>query len=185
MKNLAPLADVFVLDAFAAAHRAHISIVGFAAVLPSVAGRILERELKALKKILESPEKPCVFILGGAKADDALKISQYVLKNNIADYVLTGGVIGNLFMSAKGINLGKSNVEFLKTKELMGFVPGIQELMKAFPKKIEVPSDVAVEEKGKRKEIAVEKLPTEYPIYDIGEKQLRNIAKLYEKPSQL
>jgi len=185
VKNLAPLADVFVLDAFAAAHRAHISIVGFAAVLPSVAGRIMERELKALKKVLESPEKPCVFILGGAKADDSLKISQYVLKNNIADYVLTGGIVGHLFMAANGINLGKPNMDFLKTKELMGFVPGIQELVKEFPKKIDVPSDVAVEVDGKRKEILVKNLPTDYLIYDIGEETVKKYGDIIRKAKSI
>ena len=104
VKKLAPLANVFVNDAFAAAHRAHVSIVGFTAVLPSVAGRIMERELKALGKVLHNPEKPCVYILGGAKADDSLKISQYVLKNKIADHVLTGGVVGHLFLAAKRVD---------------------------------------------------------------------------------
>ena len=79
--NLAPLADLFVNDAFSAAHRAHVSIIGFTAVLPSVAGRVMERELRSLRKILEKPEKPCVFILGGAKTDDSLEISSYVLNN--------------------------------------------------------------------------------------------------------
>ncbi|MCJ7766840.1 phosphoglycerate kinase, partial [Candidatus Bathyarchaeota archaeon] len=73
VKNLAPLADLFVNDAFAAAHRSHVSMVGFTAVLPSVAGRIMERELKSLGRVLEKPEKPCVFIFGGAKADDSLE----------------------------------------------------------------------------------------------------------------
>ena len=62
VQKLAPLADVFVNDAFSAAHRAQISIVGFTAVLPSVAGRIMERELKALTKAVERPEKPCVYL---------------------------------------------------------------------------------------------------------------------------
>ena len=185
VRSLAPLADVFVLDAFAAAHRAHISIVGFTAVLPSVAGRIMERELKALNKVLESPEKPCVFILGGAKADDSLKISQYVLKNNIADHVLTGGVVGHLFLAAKGINLGKPNMEFLKSKELMTFVPGIHELMKAYPKKVDVPSDVAVEEKGKRKEILVKDFPTDYPICDIGEETIKKYGEIIRKAKSI
>lgn len=65
--NLTPLADLFVNDAFAAAHRAHVSITGFTAVLPSVAGRMMERELESLSKILEKPEKPCVFVFGGAR----------------------------------------------------------------------------------------------------------------------
>ena len=72
VQNLAPLADLFVNDAFAAAHRGHVSMVGFTAVLPSAAGRIMERELKSLSHALEKPEKPCVYVMGGAKADDSL-----------------------------------------------------------------------------------------------------------------
>jgi phosphoglycerate kinase len=174
VKKLAPLADVFVNDAFAAAHRAHISIVGFTAVLPSVAGRIMERELKALSKVLENPEKPCVYIFGGAKADDSLKISKYVLENNIADHILTGGVISHLFLVAKGFNLGKPSMDFLEKEEVLGLVTGIQELMKRYTGKIEVPADVAVEVEGKRKEIAVAELPTSYPIYDIGTRTAKN-----------
>ena len=178
VKKLAPLADVFVSDAFAAAHRAHVSIVGFTAVLPSVAGRIMERELKALGRVLQAPEKPCIYILGGAKADDSLKISQYVLKNKIADHVLTGGVTGHLFLAAKGVDLGKSNMEFLEKKELMGLMPGIKDLMKAYTGKVEVPIDLAVDVKGKRKEIPATDLPTAYPIYDIGKNTVKKYSDL-------
>ena len=176
--NLAPLADLFVNDAFAAAHRAHASIVGFTVLLPSAAGRIMERELKALSRVLENPEKPCIFILGGAKADDSLQISKYVLDNNIADYVLTGGITGHLFLAAKGYNLGKPNMELLEKKELMGLIPGIKELMEKYPGKIETPVDLAIEVDGKRKEIAVEELPTEYPIYDIGTKTIERYSQI-------
>jgi len=168
VKKLSPLANVFVNDAFAAAHRAHVSIVGFTSVLPSVAGRIMEREIKALSKVVDNPEKPCVYVLGGAKADDALKISQYVLKNKIADHVLAGGVVGHLFLAAKGVDLGKPNMDFLEKKELTQFVPGIKELMKIYPKNIEVPLDLAVDANGKRVEISVDELPTKHPIFDIG-----------------
>ncbi len=177
VKSLAPLADVFVNDAFAAAHRAHVSIVGFTAVLPSVAGRIMERELNALSKALESPEKPCVYILGGAKADDALRISKYVLDNNIADEVLTGGVAGHLFLVAKEVDLGKPNVEFLEKKKLMGFVSGIRELVKSYPNRVKTPSDLAIDVDGKRKEIVVEELPTNYPICDIGTKTIQHYGE--------
>ncbi len=180
VRKLAPLADVFVNDAFAAAHRAHVSIVGFTAVLPSVAGRIMERELKALGKVVHNPEKPCVYILGGAKADDSLKISQYVLKNQVADHVLTGGVVGHLFLSAKGVDLGKPNMELLEKKELMGLVPGIRELMKDYPGKIEVPTDLAVEENGKRLEILTNELPTNYPIFDIGAETVKKYSDIIE-----
>jgi phosphoglycerate kinase len=185
VQKLAPLADVFVSDAFAAAHRAHVSIVGFTAVLPSVAGRIMERELKALGRVLHAPEKPCVYILGGAKADDSLKISQYVLKNKIADHVLTGGVVGHLFLAAKGVNLGKANMGFLEKKELMAFVPGIKELIAAYPGKVEVPVDLAVDERGKRKEITVTNLPTDYSIYDIGANTIKQYSEIIGKAKSI
>jgi phosphoglycerate kinase len=185
VRKLAPLADVFVSDAFAAAHRAHVSIVGFTAVLPSVAGRIMERELKALRRVLHSPEKPCVYILGGAKADDSLKISQYVLKNKIADHVLTGGVVGHLFLAAKGVNLGKANMDFLAKKELMAFVPGIKELLATYSGKVEVPVDLAVDEGNRRKEIAVTNLPTNYPIYDIGANTIKKYGEIIGKAKSI
>lgn len=185
IQKLAPLADIFVNDAFSAAHRSHASIVGFTAVLPSAAGRIMERELKALGKVSESPEKPCIYILGGAKADDSLKISNYVLTNKIADHILTGGVIGHLFLAAKGVNLGKSNMAFLEKQGVLGLVPGIKSLMQKFPGKILVPDDLAVEVDGKRKEIAVSKLPTEQPIYDIGKETVKKYVEIINKAKSI
>jgi len=185
VEKLAPLADLFVNDAFAAAHRAHVSIVGFTAVLPSVAGRIMERELKSLSRVLESPEKPCVFILGGAKGDDALEISRYVLDNGIADFVLTGGVAGHVFLVARGFDLGKSNMDFLEQKELLGFVPGIQELLQKYPDEVKVPLDIAVEVGDKRKEISVDELPTDYPIFDIGAITVESYARIIKSAKSI
>ena len=178
VKNLAPLADLFINDAFAAAHRAHVSMVGFTALLPSAAGRIMERELKALGKVLESPEKPSVFVIGGAKGDDSLEISSYVLKNKIADYVLTGGVIGHIFLVAKGLDLGEGNMNFLEKKELMGLVPGIKALMKQYPGAIITPIDLAMEVNKKRKEINVDDLPTANSVFDIGTKTANKFADI-------
>ncbi len=178
VQNLAPLADLFVNDAFAAAHRAHVSMVGFTAVLPSAAGRIMERELKSLSRSLEVPEHPCLYVMGGAKADDALEISKYVLDNGIADYVLVGGVTSQLFLAAKGVDLGKKTRDFLAKKELMQFAPGIKELLAKYPNKIVLPEDVALDVAGKRKEIPVSKLPTENSIFDIGKKTVDEFASL-------
>jgi phosphoglycerate kinase len=185
VKSLAPLADVFVNDAFAAAHRSHVSMVGFTAALPSVAGRIMERELNALGRALESPEKPCIYILGGAKADDALKISNYVLNNHIADYILTGGVAGHLFLVARGLQLGKPNVEFLKKKDLMGFVPGITQLIATYPEKIKTPTDLGIDVQGKRREITVRELPTDYPICDIGTETIQQYSEIIRKAKSI
>ncbi len=183
--NLAPLADLFINDAFAAAHRGHVSMVGFTAVLPSVAGRIMERELKSLSRALEKPEKPCVYVMGGAKADDSLEISKYVLSNGIADYVILGGVTSQLFLAAKGVNLGKKTMDFLAKKELTGLIPGIKELMQKYPDKIMVPVDVALDMNGKRKEIGVESLPTENSIFDLGAKTVENYAEIISKAKSI
>jgi phosphoglycerate kinase len=185
VKKLAPLANIFVNDAFAAAHRAHASIVGFTAVLPSVAGRIMERELKALKKVLEAPEKPCLFVMGGAKGDDSLEISRYVLRNNIADYILTGGIIGHIFLVAKDVDLGTPNMQTLEKKELMGLVPGIKEIMEKYPKAILVPVDVAADVERKRKEIAVDNLPTNYNILDIGTETAKKYGELIKQAKSI
>jgi phosphoglycerate kinase len=185
VQALAPLADLFVNDAFAAAHRGHVSMVGFTAVLPSAAGRIMERELKSLSKALEKPEKPCVYVMGGAKADDSLEISKFVLGNGIADSVLVGGVTSQLFLAAKGVDLGKGNMAFLEKKQLLGLVPGIKELMQKYRDKVVVPVDVALDVKGKRKEIPVSKLPSEYSIFDIGAKTVENYAKIIAKAKSI
>ncbi|MGF3521739.1 MAG: phosphoglycerate kinase [Candidatus Bathyarchaeia archaeon] len=185
VQNLAPLADLFVNDAFAAAHRGHVSMVGFTAVLPSAAGRIMERELKSLSRALEKPEKPCVYVMGGAKADDSLEISKYVLGNGIADYVVVGGVTSQLFLAAKGVDLGKKTMDFLAKKELTQFIPGIKELLAKYPKAIMLPVDVALDVNGKRKEIPVTQLPTEYSIFDIGAKTVEAFTKLISEAKSI
>ena len=181
VRNLAPLADLFINDAFAAAHRAHVSMVGFTAVLPSAAGRIMEKELKALGKVLESPEKPSVFMIGGAKGDDSLDISNYVLGNEIADYVLTGGVIGHIFLVAKGVDLGEGNMKFLEKQELMGLVPGIKELTSKYLGAVVVPVDLAMDVNQKRVEIDVGDLPTPNSIFDIGTKTANKFGDIIRK----
>ena len=178
VQNLAPLADLFVNDAFAAAHRGHVSMVGFTTVLPSAAGRIMERELKSLSKALEKPEKPSVYVMGGAKADDSLEISKYVLANGIADYVLTGGVTGQLFLAAKGVDLGKGNMDYLAKKELTGLIPGIKVLEEQYGEKVVVPIDFAIDVNGKRKEIQLAKLPTDYSMKDIGAKTVDKYTRI-------
>jgi phosphoglycerate kinase len=185
VKGLAPLADLFVNDAFAAAHRGHVSMVGFTTVLPSAAGRIMERELKSLSKALEKPEKPCVYVMGGAKADDSLEISKFVLGNGIADSVLVGGVTAQLFLAAKGVDLGKGNMAFLEKKELTGLVPGIQALLKQYRTKVILPEDVALDVKGRRREIDVDQLPSEHSIFDIGAKTVEKYAKTISKAKSI
>jgi phosphoglycerate kinase len=178
VQNLAPLADFFISDAFSAAHRSHVSMVGFTAVLPSAAGRIMQRELTSLSKALEKPDHPCVYVMGGAKADDSLEISKYVLSNGIADYVLVGGVTSQLFLAAKGIDLGKPTMDYLAHKELTQFIPGIKALIDQFPEKVKTPLDLAINIYGDRSEITLADLPTQYSIFDLGHKTIESYAKI-------
>lgn len=178
VKNLAPLADVYVNDGFAVAHRAHASIVGFPTVLPNVVGRVLERELKVLDKVKKAEDKPCIYVMGGAKADDAAAISDYVLGHGTADYVLTGGVIGQLFLFAQGVDIGDINVRFLEKKKFVQYIPKIKELFKKYNGKILLPEDFGIDVNGKRKDITLGDLPTQYSMFDIGLKTVKKYTEI-------
>lgn len=181
IKTLAGLADIYIDDGFAVAHRANASLVGFPVLLPAAAGRVMEKELKALNKVKKAEEKPCIYIMGGAKADDAAGISEYVLGHDTADYVLTGGVIGNLFLHAKGVKIGDENTQFLDKKGFLQHLPKIQELYKKFNGKILVPEDFGIEVDGKRKDITTEDLPTKYSMLDIGPRTVKDYSKIIAK----
>jgi phosphoglycerate kinase len=178
--TLARLADVYVGDGFAVAHRSQASVVGFAGVLPCVAGRVMERELRALGKVRRAEEKPCIYVLGGAKAEDAAAVCEYVLSHGTADYVLTGGVIAHLVLHAKGVDLGNTTVEYLRKKDFLQYVPKIQDLLTAYPDKIWMPVDFGIDVAGTREDIALKDLPTEYSIFDIGPKTVETYTPLLE-----
>lgn len=108
-ENLAQLGDVYVNDAFGAAHRAHASTAGVADYLPAYAGLLLEREVTELMKVVESPQKPLVVVLGGAKVSDKVGVIDRFLE--VADQILIGGAMCFGFFKAQGIETGNSLVE--------------------------------------------------------------------------
>jgi len=155
--KLTKLCNIYVNDAFSVCHRAQASIVLFPKYLPSYAGRLLEKEVSALRKI---KIKKALFILGGAKPEDNIKL----LKNN---KVLACGLFGQICLIAKGKNLGAQN-KYLK-KEIKDFDKVVSELKEKLKKaKIETPIDFAVKVNGKRKELLLEEFPSKYEIFDIG-----------------
>ena len=107
--QLAQLGDIYVNDAFGAAHRAHASTAGIAAHLPAVAGFLMEKELNFLGKALENPERPFITILGGAKISDKIGVIQNLLSQ--VDRLLIGGGMANTFLAAQGYEMGDSLVE--------------------------------------------------------------------------
>ncbi len=108
-KQLAALADVYVNDAFGSAHRAHASTEGVAHLLPSVAGFLMEKEIKYLGQAIADPKRPFIAILGGAKISDKIGVIRNLLKK--ADLVLIGGGMANTFFKAQGYRVGNSLVD--------------------------------------------------------------------------
>ncbi|MDP6704373.1 MAG: phosphoglycerate kinase, partial [archaeon] len=103
--TLAPLADIYVGDAFATAHRSQSSLVGFPEILPSCAGRVMERELSMLSEARNSDARPSVFSAGGAKVRDSLKVIAHFLDRGVVDTILTSGLVASVFLVAKGYTI--------------------------------------------------------------------------------
>jgi phosphoglycerate kinase len=179
VRRLGPLFDVYVVDAFSAAHRPHASLVGFAPVVKHyVAGRVMEKELRALYRVRNNPERPCVYILGGAKAEDTADVLESVLGENIADTVLTGGLVANLLLHSKGFKLGDPNVAVLREKGFLELEPRLKSILDKFGDRIALPEDLAVDEGGKRKEVDLGSLPTQSLIKDIGSRTIEKYARI-------
>jgi phosphoglycerate kinase len=107
--RFARLGDLYVNDAFSAAHRAHASTEGLAHKLPAYAGRAMEAELKALQKALGSPERPVAAVVGGAKVSTKLDVLRHLVAK--VDHLIIGGGMANTFLAARGITIGKSLAE--------------------------------------------------------------------------
>ena len=169
VRQLAPLADYYVNDAFAAAHRNSPSMVGFAEVLPTAGGRQLVAEVQALHAIMENPQRPSVFVLGGLKISDAFGMIRQVLENGSADKILTGGVTGIIMSIAQGQSFGKQQEQFLKDRSLDVFVEPAREFMEKYKDRFVNPTDFAYERDGTRVECTLEELPVDDALYlDIG-----------------
>lgn len=173
VKNLAPLFDYFIMDAFSVSHRRTPSMQGFAKVLLVVAGRVMEKELKSLKK-LEKIKKPYVFILGGAKPDDLVLL----LSNKKVDYFLVGGVLCELFFIARGVDIGVKK-RILRQKGYLKFISLLEPYKD--DKRIILPIDFALEKNKKRIEESIVNMPYEYPIYDIGKKTQEIFVEVIKK----
>jgi phosphoglycerate kinase len=138
-KQLSQLADIFVLDGFAVAHRDAASVSGVAKFLPSYAGLLLTQEIEGLSKVTDKPKKPLVAIIGGIKMETKIPVIKQLLKK--ADYILVGGGIANTYLWAKGYDVGASLIDKDYKKEALAFGKN---------KKIIMPVDVVVGNKDGR-----------------------------------
>jgi len=173
VQRLKDLFDLFVLDSFPSAHRTHPSLVGFAQVLPTCAGKLVEKEVKQLENILTVAKSPFVIILGGSKVDDRLKALKMLIEKERANHVLLTGIIANVFLRAQGrikFPLGIKNEDRL--------VSEAHSLIGEYPDVFSTPVDIAVSKNDERIEIDVRDLNKDDQIFDVGQKTLDYYSKM-------
>jgi len=172
VERLSPLMDFYMNDAFAVSHRSHLSIMGFTWTLPSIAGRLMDKEITSLSRGGHNSDGPTIFVLGGTKVDDSLKVTEFVLANNNADRVLLTGVVANVFLAAKGVDIGKRNLEFIQSQGYSDQIEIAKKLLKRFDDKIGLPIDVALDNNDERVEESIDAINKNHnsglPILDIG-----------------
>ncbi|MFD2629110.1 phosphoglycerate kinase [Oceanobacillus kapialis] len=172
----ADMADIYVNDAFGAAHRAHASTAGVAEKLPAVAGYLMEKEIEVLGKALENPERPFTAIIGGAKVKDKINVIDNLLDK--VDNLIVGGGLAYTFIKAQGHEIGKSLLEEDKI-----------DLAKDFMKKAKdngvnfvLPVDVVVaddfSEEANTKIVNIEEIPADWEALDIGPKTREKYSQI-------
>ncbi len=165
-KTLASYADVYVNDAFGTAHRAHASTVGMAELLPAYAGLLMEREINALSRLIENPERPFATVLGGAKVSDKVKVLENLISK--CDTFCVGGGMANTFLVAKGFTVGKSLLEPDRVEDAKRILAEAEARGVAFV----LPTDVVVAKEvtrgAERKVVPANKVPNSWSIVDIG-----------------
>ncbi|MGB8070089.1 MAG: phosphoglycerate kinase [Pseudolabrys sp.] len=181
--ELAKLGDIWVNDAFSAAHRAHASTEGLGHKLPAYAGRTMQAELEALAKALENPQRPLVAIVGGAKISTKLD-----LLGNLLDKVnalIIGGAMANTFLLAQGKNVGKSLVE----TDLVSTALEIMDKAKAGKREIILPVDVVVAEKfeahASSRVVDTGKVGVTDMILDIGPRSIEQVISVLARAKTL
>jgi phosphoglycerate kinase len=166
VKQLAELGDLYVNDAFSAAHRAHASTEGLAHVLPAYAGREMQAELQALSQALENPKKPVAAIVGGAKISTKLDVLSNLVER--VQVLVIGGGMANTFLHAQGVEIGKSLCE----KDLADTARAIMEKAKSKGCEIALPVDAvvadALKEGANVSTVPIKSVPADKMILDIG-----------------
>jgi phosphoglycerate kinase len=165
-QQLASLADVYVNDAFSAAHRAHASIVGVAKYLPAVAGFLMTKELRIASELLNSPQRPFACVVGGAKVSDKMGLLQNMLKR--VDALLIGGGMAATFLRAQGYEVGRSLVEMDKLVLAKELLLEAQEQKVSFLLPIDVVMAEEISAEAATKVVSIGEIPAGWYIVDIG-----------------
>lgn len=178
-KSFADLADVFVNDAFGAAHRAHASTAGIADYIPAVSGLLIEKELDVLGKALSTPERPFTAIIGGAKVKDKIGVINHLLDK--VDNLIIGGGLAYTFLKAQGYEIGKSLLEEDKIDLAKSFI----QKAKDNGVKLYLPIDVTIADDFSKdantKVVKSDAIPADWEGLDIGTETAELYAKVIEE----
>ena len=178
VQKLAPLADLYVCDAFAAAHRDQPSLCGFEQLLPSAMGRLFEREYCVISELMENPAHPCTFVLGGSKISDAFMMMETVLGSGAADTVLTGGLVGQILLASQGVEIGSGTLNFILKSNYGDFIEKAKGIYARYAEKIVLPSDLAQVSGGARVEARIGAIPADFDAMDIGSETARRYREV-------
>ncbi len=178
-KNLASLADIFVNDAFGAAHRAHSSTAGVCKFIPSAVGFLIEKEIEIMGKAISNPERPLTAILGGSKVSDKIAVIENLL--NIADNIIIGGGMSFTFIKAMGYEVGKSLLE----EDKISLAKMLLEKAKEKNVNLYLPIDVVVAKEFKNDTdfytVGIDNMPKDYMGLDVGSKSIELFSDVIRK----
>jgi phosphoglycerate kinase len=179
VRRLAPLFDVYVNDAFATAHRVQASIVGLPQAVRAVAGRLMAKELEALKQAYHNPQRPSVYVIGGAKAEDKLPIIENILKTGKADRVLVGGVVADVFLRASGTDFGEA--ENRKLEKASALLEKARSILENYKDRVVLPRDLALSRNGKRVDVPIGQGTNGDAVRDIGRETSSQYAEIIKE----
>ncbi len=168
VKKLAAMADVFVNDAFGTAHRSQPTVVGLPMVMRSAGGLLMEREVSTLSKVFSGAPRPVCMVLGGTKVDDSIDVAKHVLDNGIADQVIVIGLVANVFLIASGYDIGKPSTQLIAQLKYQPEIEKAKEILARYRDRVVMPESVAVRKDNRRMEYAVDRIPDDVPVLDLG-----------------
>jgi len=168
-EQLASMADLFIMDAFAVAHRAHASTVGINEFLPSAMGLLVQQEIESMSQALDSPEPPFAALLGGAKVSDKILVLENIL--NKLDHLFIGGGMSVTFLNSQGYSTGASNIE----KDRIDFARDLLDRARSTNISVHLPEDVIVANAfspnpSDIQTVSISDVPASWYIMDIGKK---------------
>ncbi len=179
--SLASLAEVYVNDAFGAAHRAHASVTGVAEHLPAVSGFLMQKEVDTLTSLLEKPERPFVAVLGGSKVSDKIQVIQKLLEK--VDTLILGGGMSYTFFKAKGFEIGNS----IREDDQLGYAKKMLALAEKNNVDFLLPIDIVVakeyDKDSDKQTVSIQSIPVDWMGLDIGTKSIELFSKQFSSAS--